>query len=876
MPTISTKTVKPGGGGDYVSLNTWDVGERKNLVTADQIARAECYSGGNLITANFSVSSAVWVTDATRYIDIVAAAGNRHAGIFTTAKAYIQCITVSGVGLTFTNKNVKLRQMQVQSLASTQANGAIQRNGTTGDLLIDECIVRYSVTAGTGSAATIFFGGSGAGTVTNTISSSFIMHYGGATNGHVYGVWVTQQTVNCYASTLISLNVLGAGKTSGGVTTDNAASTITTDDCYMNGTSNYLKMGALGTINKGTSDATSNTDAVTAGLRNKAYSTANFTDITSQAEDLHIKNTSTLKWAGVAIVGVDFDIDGAPFHAPPSIGGDEIPLVNAHRVDNANLKNGEWNLKRFSSSVAARSASPSGHPYFRAEGDPNDSSSDAISSSTRKVRNYFAIPPSTQWKHMRRSVNGSANVARVFEDAIREYYRVYKHGQQVHLQGPMLHVGHMIPVAYVNPLEPKAAESLTYSNVANMNAFIMKLRWTPINDPSAQETDLNLLNAGYDGNNYIRLILRGSSSFQREWVAQERYNVHEPTLTIQKVVASSMVSSQDLILYPSYAGETPGADWFLDDTWEFEIVHFKSTMFGIKVRSGGIEGEWWDPSSAGSAGFAAAGPMTVTLAGYGYFGTPEIKSALTDEFTTRTGPARQVVGCRREFIRKLAAPKQNPIFVGDRDPTSGEVSTVGYNPYLTPDSFTRANAGVLGGNWSTITRTGGGWFISSNKANCWGTGIEKWLNTPRHADVNVFATVTLPANTNVVGVFTRFETGETTHMGYQAEIVQTSPSAATLRLCRFWKGTRTILASQSLSSYTSGTQYVLRLSTAGTTLTGTVVTTPGGLNLATASITDIFIVKPGMVGLYGTSGGIGEIITADDFTVTQNFEHGID
>ena len=93
MVTEVVKTIKPDGLGspDYTSLNAWELGERGtgNLVAGDKIKVAEVYSGGNATTASLGISAGNgWTTDKTRYIEIRAASGHQHAGVFNLTKAY--------------------------------------------------------------------------------------------------------------------------------------------------------------------------------------------------------------------------------------------------------------------------------------------------------------------------------------------------------------------------------------------------------------------------------------------------------------------------------------------------------------------------------------------------------------------------------------------------------------------------------------------------------------------------------------------------------------------------------------------------------------------------------------------------------------------
>lgn len=74
MPTIVTSTIKSSGG-DYTSLNAWEAAKQGDLVTADQVQKAECYAfdeGGGDIVVDGST------TDSTRYMWIFVPVAERH------------------------------------------------------------------------------------------------------------------------------------------------------------------------------------------------------------------------------------------------------------------------------------------------------------------------------------------------------------------------------------------------------------------------------------------------------------------------------------------------------------------------------------------------------------------------------------------------------------------------------------------------------------------------------------------------------------------------------------------------------------------------------------------------------------------------------
>ncbi len=81
MPTVVTKTVKSSGG-NYSSLSAWEAGEQGNLVTADEIREAECYSFQDTTQVLINGST----TDSTRYMRIFTPTSERHDGKYNTSK----------------------------------------------------------------------------------------------------------------------------------------------------------------------------------------------------------------------------------------------------------------------------------------------------------------------------------------------------------------------------------------------------------------------------------------------------------------------------------------------------------------------------------------------------------------------------------------------------------------------------------------------------------------------------------------------------------------------------------------------------------------------------------------------------------------------
>jgi hypothetical protein len=557
----------------------------------------------------------------------------------------------------------------------------------------------------------------------------------------------------------------------------------------------------------------------------------------------------------------------------------DAPPSNAAQFDNFASNHATWNQGKYASTVLVKAVSPTDHPYVRLTMSPKDDSGPLSTTTTRRVRNYYTIPPHFRWMQYRLSLDLTTNYQRYKEDGFRWYERIYKDAQDVYLQAPCCAAG-LIPVSFVHPLEPKTSERMAFSDIGNLNSLFLKFRWIPTFSNTSVEADQEFVRIGYDGLNYISVTMLGAESKEREWDINDRYGLHEPRFSIKRVRAGVTEWTEYLVVYYSYPGGTPGADRLLDDAMEFEIVQKSGEVWGLTVRTAGVTGQVMH--SANTAPFAASGPTTLTYTGWGYFTAPTVLNTLSTEPLDNRGPGRVMLSGRSGTLRRLSASDQNTVLIGDRDPTSGNISTLGDNPYLQPDSFSRADNPDLGSKWSTDIRTGAGWYIESNVAKCSGTGVERYTCLPRHTKITCgLGDVKMNDNGVRVGMLVRYEydpgvisRGITAYCVY---LTQTGPAAANLVLSRFYKGVEEVLATEPLVAYTAGASCMLALYIHDTTRL--YATASVGVNTVTADYTDTVtppvLTKPGRLGMYAVTGGPAEIVEVGTFTVLPFFTTGV-
>jgi hypothetical protein len=291
MTTTVIKSIKPAGGGDYSSLNDFQTNyPNKNLTSQDIILVAECYAG-NCLTGSVNFSG--WTTDSTRYLWVRAATSARHAGVWDTNKAYGSASVAGNGSIIGTNMCLRVTGMQIEALTSGRAYFADTGGATN---IVEQCIMR---------APTIV-----AATWTNKnveMYSSILI--GGSTysfaNSGNAGI-----IQNC---TIISTGI--------GIIEGATGQVVSSQNNYISAPTCYYPTGG-GVINKGSNDATSNTEALTPALRSIPYSTANFVNVTGGSENLHLVVGSVLRDAGTTTSAV-IDIDGRVRIVPFDIGADE-------------------------------------------------------------------------------------------------------------------------------------------------------------------------------------------------------------------------------------------------------------------------------------------------------------------------------------------------------------------------------------------------------------------------------------------------------------------------------------------------------------------------------------------------------------------------
>lgn len=293
MPTLVTKTVKSAGG-DYTSLSAWEAGQQANIVTADQIQEAECYAFQDTTTC----SIAGWTTDATRFIRVRVATGNRHGGVRATGYRLVSDGTF-GPSLTLSQNHVRLEGVALKNTSTSGSGGDgifVNVSGSGDDIRLSDCLV-YDCRANSGADGYSI-------NIANPIRMQNCIALNCTGDGFNFqaGGTVTAHVFNC-----VSLNNGGAGFHVA------AFRTLNVKNCYSGGNTgaDYLA-DASGVLNKTTCHAEDGTGNTTTAF--STSSGAYFTSVTAGSEDVHIGTLSALKDSGT-----DLSADGNWTHPDGSV-----------------------------------------------------------------------------------------------------------------------------------------------------------------------------------------------------------------------------------------------------------------------------------------------------------------------------------------------------------------------------------------------------------------------------------------------------------------------------------------------------------------------------------------------------------------------------
>lgn len=325
MPTTVTKTVKSSGG-DYTSLSAWEAAQQGNLVSLDEIHRAQCYGFQDTTQCMIAGST----TDATRYMEVVPAAGAEAQMPYDTTVAYRLSCAVSGdsQSLALDDAYTRVDRIQIKATSSDQYDGSWYRalrlnNG--GNIRVTRCAIVGDYSSWSGSTTTSrcmgidCFGSTGG----HIIANNFIVGFSFANDGAQNGLRATYNTPNSlvYNNTFINCGSAAGAGSSGAVQDDYGVTIYKNNITYGNAASQWTTGGSF----HSSSDYNASNDATAPGTHSRQSQTFTF----AGAGNYHLASGD----AGAKGYGTDLSADSAyPFSvdfdndtraAPWDIGADQ-------------------------------------------------------------------------------------------------------------------------------------------------------------------------------------------------------------------------------------------------------------------------------------------------------------------------------------------------------------------------------------------------------------------------------------------------------------------------------------------------------------------------------------------------------------------------
>lgn len=200
------KVVDPdsGTGFDYVSLASWDSGEAKDLVTADEKATAKCRCTGGTADSTMLTLSASWVTSNSCNVKLWtdSTESYRHNGTYQTGNKY----RMERAGSLISNLNVEYLRiigLQLQITVSSGSPKYIYNSNASGWLYLEKTVLR-GVFSGTASVCLGLDHRTGG---TAYISNCIAYDFTNGTGAHKAFQFHSGDYVYCYNNTVQNCNV---------------------------------------------------------------------------------------------------------------------------------------------------------------------------------------------------------------------------------------------------------------------------------------------------------------------------------------------------------------------------------------------------------------------------------------------------------------------------------------------------------------------------------------------------------------------------------------------------------------------------------------------------------------------------------------------
>lgn len=307
-PSLTTYTIKSVAG-DYATIALFEADTDNNLSGLGEI-RGVIY---DVDTTTNVVFAGATNTSESDFRHLTVDSANCHVGVWDAAKRNVQFSSLSTPAFDISEGYVKVSRLQIRNTHGTSPTTVIKVNDVPG-AKIEQCIAWCGVIGSGDDNAGVYVGGANA--LSTRIRNSAIY----ACRNGVFAANV--------ANTITVENCTTVACTFGIHAVNGVAANMVLKNHYSGGnvTSNYNEGGSNDTNFSFTTSMSSNAESTEIGLTNNiAYTTANFTNVTSGSEDIRLVSGSALIDQGTNYSGLfTVDIGGATRGATWDVGADEF------------------------------------------------------------------------------------------------------------------------------------------------------------------------------------------------------------------------------------------------------------------------------------------------------------------------------------------------------------------------------------------------------------------------------------------------------------------------------------------------------------------------------------------------------------------------
>jgi hypothetical protein len=226
--------------------------------------------------------------------------------------------------------------------------------------------------------------------------------------------------------------------------------------------------------------------------------------------------------------------------------------------------------------------------YIRINNAPGDSAAAEIT--TRRSRTYYLLPPQNRWWREHAALDFKLAKPSYTEDEWRAYLRVYRQGQSVLFDSPMVQSGTLWPSSWMPYGTTRAVETAIWVDAVDARYFRLQFDWLPSSSFIAlTNNEQKLLTIGNAVPNIELWATTTEAANAREYVRGFSAGPTEPKLELRRFTGGEGYESCSLPVYwGGYIKDT--AIGHFPSPLQIEIWHHAEYGLGLKVRNGWTEG----------------------------------------------------------------------------------------------------------------------------------------------------------------------------------------------------------------------------------------------------------------------------------------------